>query len=294
MKILLLGKNGQVGWELQRSLATLGELIALDRNSQEYCGDLSKLDKLALTVQKIRPDVIVNAAAYTAVDMAEKDSNTAKLINQDAVAVLAIESEKIGALLVHYSTDYVFDGSGKEFRLEEDLTSPLNVYGESKRNGETAIIEKNPRHLIFRTSWVYGRVGRNFIKTIIELAKNRQELSIVDDQVGAPTGADLIADCTAIAIRKVFETKSQYGVYHLVSSGETSWYGYTKYIIKQLEKVNLPLTVRDVIPVPSSAHFTPAKRPHNSRLSNEKIQSVFDINIPNWNIGVKRLIVELS
>src|SRR6185312_3495590 len=194
MKILLLGKNGQVGWELQRSLGVLGELVALGRRSPELCGDLANLQGLALTVQTVRPDVIVNAAAHTAVDKAESEPELARTLNALAPGVLAQEAAKLGALLVHYSTDYVFDGSGTRPWMETDTPAPLNVYGQTKLEGERLIQTACPRHLIFRTSWVYGARGNNFAKTMLRLAQERERLTVIDDQVGAPTGADLLAD----------------------------------------------------------------------------------------------------
>jgi len=294
IKILLLGKNGQVGWELQRSLATLGEVIALDRNSTGYCGDLADLNGLATTIQVIMPEVVVNAAAYTAVDKAETDEVSAQLINSQAVEVLAKETAKLGALLVHFSTDYVFDGEGRHFREEDEKTNPLNIYGKTKREGEMTVSRYNPQHLIFRTSWVYAARGNNFAKTISALIKNKEALSVIDDQIGAPTGAELIADCTAIAIRKVLEHKDNYGIYHLVSSGETSWYGYAKYLHELLQQLGVPLVVKDISAVTSNAFPTTAKRPRNSRLSNRKLSSVFNINIPDWKHGISRLISELE
>lgn len=294
MKILVFGKNGQVGWELQRSLSTLGEVIALDRNSTVHCGDLTKLNELALTLQTIKPDVVVNAAAYTAVDKAESDICLAQLINNNAVEVLAKESAKLDALFVHFSTDYVFDGEGDHYRNEDEKSRPLNVYGVTKRAGEVAIIKNNPKHLIFRTSWVYAIKGNNFPKTITKLAKSKETLSIINDQFGAPTSAELIADCTAIAIRKALKSNDHYGLYHLVANGETNWYGYAQYIRELLVKMNIQIAVKEILPVPSSAYLTAAKRPMNSRLSSQKLSSIFDINIPDWKIGVERFMTELE
>lgn len=202
MKILLIGKNGQVGWELQRSLSTLGEVVAVDYFDKELCGDLTDLAGIAQTVRQVKPDVVVNAAAHTAVDKAESERELSDLLNERGVAVLAEESAKLGALMVHYSTDYVFDGEGEHYRPEDEATGPLNVYGETKRAGELALAQANPRHLIFRTSWVYATRGANFAKTMLRLAGEKETLSIINDQHGAPTGAELLADCTAIAIRE--------------------------------------------------------------------------------------------
>lgn len=219
MKILLVGKNGQVGWELQRSLSTLGEVVAVDYFDKELCGDLTDLAGIAKTVHTVKPDVIVNAAAHTAVDKAESERELSELLNEQGVAVLAEEAAKIGALIVHYSTDYVFNGEGEHFRSEDESTGPLNVYGETKLAGERAIERLNPRHLIFRTSWVFAARGANFAKTMLRLAQDKETLSIINDQHGAPTGAELLADCTAIAIREEQRNRSVAGTYHLVASG---------------------------------------------------------------------------
>jgi dTDP-4-dehydrorhamnose reductase len=225
MKILLLGKNGQVGWELQRSLAPLGEVLALDRHSAHYCGDLSKPEELAQTVLAYKPDFIVNAAAHTAVDKAESEPELAKVLNTDAPAALAKAAAQVGAWLVHYSTDYVFDGSGTHARQEGEGSGPLSVYGQTKLDGEKAIVASGCKYLIFRTSWVYAACGGNFAKTMLRLAQERDKLTVINDQHGAPTGADLVADVTAHAMRRVLNTQniSFSGVYHLVASGETTW-----------------------------------------------------------------------
>ncbi|MBV5346913.1 dTDP-4-dehydrorhamnose reductase, partial [bacterium] len=270
MKILLLGKNGQVGWELQRSLAPLGELIALDRYSTAPCGDLSNLAGLAETVRAIKPDVIVNAAAHTAVDKAESEPDLARTLNALAPEVLAVEAAKIGAWLVHYSTDYVFDGSGDTPWVETDATGPLSVYGASKLEGEQLIAQHNPRHLIFRTSWVYAARGGNFAKTMLRLGQERDKLTVINDQFGAPTGADLIADVTAHAIRQVMQpgtAANLAGIYHLVASGETTWFDYAKHVLAQVEHEQPAIKIKatEILAVPTSAFPTPAKRPHNSR-----------------------------
>lgn len=237
MRILLLGKNGQVGWELQRSLAPLGELIALDRHSSDLCGDLTKLQGLADTVQTVRPDLIVNAAAYTAVDKAESEPELARAINALAPGVLAREAHKLGAWLLHYSTDYVFDGSGSQPWVEADTPAPLNVYGQTKLEGERLIAEHCRSHLIFRTSWVYATRGGNFAKTMLRLAQARERVTVIDDQWGAPTGAELIADVTAHAIRHVLQRPQDAGLYHLAASGEITWNGYAKHVLAQGKSV---------------------------------------------------------
>ena len=294
-KILLLGKNGQVGWELQRSLAPLGEVVALDVKSADYCGDLTNLEGLVQTIRAIAPDVIVNAAAHTAVDKAESEPNLARTINALAPAVLANEAKRIGAWLVHYSTDYVFDGSGKMPRLEASATAPLSVYGATKLEGENAIVASACKHLIFRTSWVYAARGGNFAKTMLKLAQERDALKIIDDQIGAPTGADLLADVTAHAIRKALINTEVNGLYHLVASGETSWYGYANFVIEYARQagVEIKVTADAIQAVPTSAFPTPAKRPLNSRLNNQKLQSTFDLTLPHWQSGVTRLLAEI-
>ena len=225
MKILLFGKNGQVGWELQRSLAPLGELVALDADSRELCGDFTDLDGLVRTVRAVAPDVIVNAAAHTAVDKAESEPELVRTLNALAPAVLAQEAQRCNAWLVHYSTDYVFDGSGDRPWRETDATAPLSVYGATKLEGEQLIRQAACRHLIFRTSWVYGARGGNFAKTMLRLAQERDRLTVIDDQIGAPTGADLLADVTAHALRTARQQPELSGLYHLVAAGETSWHG---------------------------------------------------------------------
>ncbi|MDD2810986.1 dTDP-4-dehydrorhamnose reductase [Rhodoferax sp.] len=300
MKILLLGKNGQVGWELQRSLAPLGELIALDRHSTSHCGDLSYLTGLADTVQAIRPDVIVNAAAHTAVDKAESEPDLVRTLNALAPEVLAREAATLGAWLVHYSTDYVFDGSGDTPWTETDATGPLSVYGASKLEGEQLIAQRCPRHLIFRTSWVYAARGGNFAKTMLRLAQERDKLTVINDQFGAPTGADLIADITAHTLRQVtqeqVDTTQLAGIYHLVASGQTTWFDYAKHVLAQAEIAQpaIKLKVTEVLPVRTSAFPTPAKRPSNSRLNTHKLQATFNLTLPPWQAGVDRMLAEIA
>ncbi|MCB4789384.1 MULTISPECIES: dTDP-4-dehydrorhamnose reductase [unclassified Delftia] len=299
MKLLLLGRNGQVGWELQRSLAPLGELIALDRQGdaggQGLCGDLSRLDELARTVRALRPDVIVNAAAHTAVDKAESEPDQARLLNALAPQVLAREAAQIGALLVHYSTDYVFDGSGSAARTETEATAPLSVYGSSKLEGEQLIQASGCRHLIFRTSWVYAARGGNFAKTMLRLAQEREALSVIDDQWGAPTGADLIADVTAHAIRQLQRQPGDQGLYHLVAGGETTWHAYASHVIARARELapDRPWKVQRIAAVPTSAFPTPAQRPHNSRLNTHRLQQTFGLRLPHWQAGVDRMLQEI-
>ncbi|EOY9126693.1 dTDP-4-dehydrorhamnose reductase [Proteus mirabilis] len=294
MKILLLGKNGQVGWELQRALLPLGELIALDRHSKDYCGDLSKLNDLAETIELLQPDVIVNAAAYTAVDKAESEPDVSKLINSEAVKILAQCASKINALLIHYSTDYVFSGEGDHFWNEDDQPSALNIYGQTKLEGEQYIQKYCPNHLILRTSWIYSTFGNNFVKTILNLAKDREKISIISDQYGAPTSAELIADCTVIALVKTLQQKEKCGIYHLVASGETNWYEYAKLITEEAKKSDIKLSLNEINPIPATEYPLPAKRPYNSRMNNSKFKQAFNIELPEWKIGVIRLIKEIS
>jgi dTDP-4-dehydrorhamnose reductase len=293
MKILLLGKNGQVGWELQRALAPLGELAALDRHSAEYCGDLANLDGLRQTLRAVAPDVIVNAAAYTAVDKAERDQATAQLINADATRVMAEEAAASGAWLVHYSTDYVFDGRGDTPWTENSPVSPVNFYGASKLAGEQAIEASGCKHLIFRTSWVYGARGNNFAKTMLRLAKERETLNVIADQFGAPTGADLLADVVAHAIVKARADDSVSGIYHLAPAGETSWYEYAKFVIDFAKAQGEKLVVTSVLPIPTSAYPTPAARPLNSRMDTQKLQRAFALILPKWELGVSRMLLEV-
>jgi len=298
-KILLLGKGGQVGWELQRSLSPLGELIALDHDSTNFCGNFANLSGLADTVRAIRPDLIVNAAAHTAVDKAESEPELARTLNALAPQVLAQEAAQLGAWLVHYSTDYVFDGSGDTPRLETDATGPLSVYGATKLEGEQLIAAANPRHLIFRTSWVYAARGGNFAKTMLRLAQERDKLTVINDQIGAPTGADLLADVTAHAIRQLTQAPASAealaGIYHLVASGETSWFAYAKHVLAQAQLIQpaLHITATQVDPVPTSAFPTPATRPHNSRLNTTKLQTSFGLTLPPWQAGVNRMLAEI-
>lgn len=295
MKILLLGKNGQVGWELQRSLAPLGNVLALDRHSTDFCGDLAQPDRLVQSVRAYQPDVIVNAAAHTAVDKAESEPELARTLNAWAPAALAQVAAEVGACLVHYSTDYVFNGEGDRPWQEDDATGPLSVYGQTKRAGEQAIVASGCRHLIFRTSWVYAARGGNFAKTMLRLAAERERLTVIDDQWGAPTGADLIADVTAIALRRLQQETDLSGLYHLVAGGETSWHGYARHVIAQARQIQpeMKLAVRDIAAVPTSAFPTPAKRPLNSRLNTRKLQQAFGVVLPPWQQGVDRMLAEI-
>lgn len=293
MNILLFGKTGQVGWELQRSLAPLGNLIAVDIHSSEYCGDFSNPEGVAETVRRIKPDVIVNAAAHTAVDKAESEAEFAQLLNATSVEAIAKEAAKIGAWVVHYSTDYVFPGNGEEPWRETDATAPLNVYGETKLAGEKALQAHCARHLIFRTSWVYAGKGNNFAKTMLRFAKERTEMSVINDQFGAPTGAELLADCTAHAIRVALKQPDVAGLYHLVASGVTTWHDYAALVFDEARKAGIELAITTLNAVPTSAYPTPARRPNNSRLNTDKFQQNFDLVLPAWETGVKRMLAEL-
>lgn len=298
MKILLLGKSGQVGWELQRSLAPLGELVALDSSSQNLCGDLSDLDGLAATVRQVAPDVIVNAAAHTAVDKAESEPELARTLNALAVGALAREAQKLGAWMVHYSTDYVFDGSGDQPWAEQSPTGPLSVYGRTKLEGEQLLQQHCSRHLIFRTSWVYAARGANFAKTMLRLAAERDALTVIDDQMGAPTGAELLADVTALTLRQVHaagaDGRGLCGLYHLAAAGETSWHGYARFVIDfaQSKGVALKATGAAIQAVPSSSFKTAAPRPGNSRMDTRKLQAAFGVCMPHWQAGVTRMLAE--
>lgn len=296
MKILLLGKNGQVGWELQRSLAPLGEVVALDFDSPgPLTADFSKPESLAATVRAVAPQIIVNAAAHTAVDKAESEPDLARAINASAVGVIAREAATLGAWLAHYSTDYVFDGSGSTPWVEESPTGPLSVYGKTKLEGEEAIRASGVKYLIFRTSWVYAARGGNFAKTMLRLAKERDRLTVIDDQVGAPTGADLLADVTAHALRAVQQQPALAGTYHLVAGGETHWHGYARHVIEFARAAGQPIKVapQAIEAVPTSAFPTPARRPGNSRMNTSKLQQAFGLTLPAWQAGVERMLTEV-
>ncbi|POA21776.1 dTDP-4-dehydrorhamnose reductase [Pseudomonas sp. FW300-N1A1] len=294
MKILLLGKSGQVGWELQRSLAPLGELIALDRHAVDgLSGDLSDLDALRATIRQVEPDIIVNAAAYTAVDKAESETELANRVNGLACGVMAQEAASLGAWLIHYSTDYVFSGLGSTPWRETDTVAPVNHYGSSKLAGEQAIAASGCKHLIFRTSWVYGARGNNFAKTMLRLAKERETLSVIADQIGAPTGADLIADVTALAILQVMQNPGLAGLYHLAAGGEVSWHGYANHVIGFARSNGEDLAVTAINPIGTSEYPTPARRPLNSRLSTQKLRDSFSLHLPDWQSGVTRMLMEV-
>lgn len=295
MNILLLGKSGQVGWELQRSLAVLGRVTALDHDSTEHCGDFANPEGVRETVRALRPDVIVNAAAHTAVDKAESEPEYARLLNATTPSVLAQEAARLGAWLVHYSTDYVFDGSGTRPWVETDAPAPLSVYGATKLEGEQRIQQTGCRHLILRTSWVYAARGGNFAKTMLRLGSERERLTVIDDQWGAPTGADMLADVTAHAVRHLQSRPGDGGLYHCVAGGETNWHSYAKYVLEHARQAQpaIELKATEVAPVPTSAFPTPARRPHNSRLDTTRLQTTFGLVLPPWQQGVARMLTEI-
>lgn len=295
MKILLFGKNGQVGWELQRSLAPLGELIALNSTSEEFCGDLTNLIGLKKTIRKIAPDIIVNAAAYTAVDKAESEPELAHILNAQAPDILAQEARQLNAWLVHYSTDYVFNGAGNQPYLETDVTDPLNIYGKTKLEGEKNIITSGCSYLIFRTSWIYATNGNNFIKTILRLAQQRDKLKVVNDQIGSPTGAELLADITAYTLFSLKHKPEVSGLYHLAAGGCTSWYDFARFILEYARCVNFPLKIQSdtLLPIASKDFPLPAKRPLNSRLNTNKLENTFNLILPAWQTGASRTLTEI-
>lgn len=295
MKILLFGAAGQVGWELQRSLAPLGEVVACDRQAV----DLSDLMQVRATIHTHKPTVIVNAAAYTAVDKAESEPDLAQRINAEAVGVMAEEAKQLDAWLVHYSTDYVFDGTKSGAYTETDTPNPLSVYGRTKLQGEEAIEQSGCRHLTFRTSWVYATHGHNFARTMLRLAKERTELRVVADQIGAPTSAEFIADTTVLCLYSIFNyqkvAEHVSGTYHLVPAGETSWHGYARYVIELVRQYSYPLrtTVEQVKPIATAEYPLPAPRPANSRMDSGKLVETFGIYPPPWQRHVNRLVTEL-
>ena len=296
MRILLLGKNGQVGWELQRSLSLLGDVVACDFDSPgDLKADFSDPASLTALIRRVRPDAIVNSAAHTAVDKAESEPDLARRINATAPAVIAREAAALGASLVHYSTDYVFDGSGTEAREEDAATGPLSVYGRTKLEGERAIRLSGCHHLILRTSWVYGSRGGNFARTMLRLAAERETLDVIDDQVGAPTGAELLADVTAHALVRLRSAPELAGTYHCVASGEASWYDYARHVFEwaRANGVALRLPPAGLKAVTSAEFPTPARRPLNSRLSTRKLRESFGLSPPMWQPGVERMLAEV-
>lgn len=298
MKILLFGKNGQVGWELQRSLAALGDVIAIDADSQDagICGDLRDPDGIAQTIARLRPQVVVNAAAYTAVDKAEDQPKVAHAINQHAPSAMAEAAKACGALLVHYSSDYVLRGEGHYPQSESAPVEPLNVYGQSKLQGEIAVRASGCQHLIFRTSWVYSTRRQNFVKTMLQLAATRDGFGVVADQFGSPTSAELIADISAGAIHMTLARKQLGGLYHLSAAGATNWYEYACFIVEAAQHLGAPLRISGpeaITPLRSGEYPSRARRPGNSLLDNNKLKNAFRLRMPDWSIGVARAVREL-
>ncbi len=296
-RILLTGKDGQVGFELQRVLAPLGEVFATGRAD---C-DLANPHSIRTMVEASRPDIIVNCAAYSAVDAAEAEPEVAYAVNAAGPAVLAEEAAKRGALLVHYSSDYVFDGRKQGRYCEQDDAAPLSTYGMSKFAGEHAIRRLDIRHLIIRTSWVYGAHGKNFLKTILRLAQERDCLRIVADQVGAPTSAALIADVTVEILRQFLRGENRmdedrFGTFHLAASGETSWHAYARSIVHTGLQLGMPMRFgpEEVMPIATDEYPLPARRPANSRLNTDKLRSTFNVVLPDWEVGVTNVMNQLN
>ena len=293
-RILLTGKNGQVGFELQRALAPLGEVIAVGTAD---C-DLSDANAIRALMQRVQPLLVVNPAAYTAVDKAESDADKARAVNAVAPGVLGEEASRLGASVIHYSTDYVYDGSKDGLYTESDPVSPQSVYGQTKLDGERALQAVTPRHVILRTSWVVGAHGGNFAKTMLRLAGDRDELKVVADQFGAPTSASLIADVTAHIARQILRDGADgfpFGVYHLAAAGETSWHAYAQYVIGEAIGMGkaLKATPERVLPIPASSYPTPARRPQNSRLDTHKLRQTFGLHLPHWQEGVKHILQQI-
>lgn len=294
LRILVTGKNGQVGFELQRALAPLGQVIAVD---QSEC-NLANPDAIRELVRRVAPDVIVNPAAYTAVDKAESDRETAFAVNARAPGVFGEEAARLGALVIHYSTDYVFDGNKDSAYTEEDTPAPQSVYGQTKLEGERALAEANPQHVIMRTSWVVGAHGGNFAKTMLRLAAERERLTVVADQFGAPTSAALLADLTAHLIRQHQRKGSDafpYGTYHVVAGGETNWCDYARFVIAEALAAGrqLKVTPEAVSPLTTADYPTPAKRPTNSRLDTARFRTAFGLNLPHWQEGVRHVLQQI-
>jgi len=294
MKIVLFGRGGQVGRELEQVLPSLGQLEAFGRDQ----ADLERPDAIQALLRRESPDLVVNAAAYTAVDKAESEPERARQINADTVGVIATETARLGGWLVHYSTDYVFDGGKSGSYVETDPTGPLGVYGATKLAGEQLIASSGCRHLVFRTSWVYAAHGSNFIRTILRLGQEREELSVVEDQIGAPTSAARITAVTVAAIGRLAGGEGDLpasGIYHLAASNATSWHGYAEYIVAAARAAGLPMRVASdrIRPIPSSAWPQAARRPANSRLDTAKLQRTFDVILPPWQDDVQQVVATL-
>lgn len=294
MKLLLTGCNGQLGFELQRSLAPLAEVVAV---GSAEC-DLSDEAALRSLIQKVKPDGIINPAAYTAVDKAETDTEQARKVNADAPHIMGEEASKLGAFVIHFSTDYVFEGVGEQFYKESDATNPQNVYGLTKRDGERALQQSCPQSLIMRTSWVVGAHGGNFAKTMLRLAAERDSLSVVADQYGAPTSAALLADVTAQLVGRIKQQGQQgfpFGLYHVVASGVTNWHAYAQFVIAEAIKAGKAMKVQPetIKPIATSDYPVPAKRPANSRLDTSLFQRTFNLQLPHWEHGVSHVLKQI-
>lgn len=294
MKILLTGKNGQVGYELQRTLSSLGEVIAVDVDS---C-DLTNTASIVSLVEQTKPGLIVNPAAYTAVDKAESEPEIAFAINATAPKVLAAQANLLHIPIIHYSTDYVFDGTKEGVYTEDDIPNPQSIYGKTKWQGEKNVRAMCPKHVILRTSWVFGAHGGNFLKTILKLAQERPELKIIADQFGAPTSASLLADSTAAIAKKLLteDWPRNSGTYHLAASGVTTWHGYASKVVELANEFGIPTKIqaRDIQPIPTEAYPLPAPRPKNSQLSTEKIKDKFNIDLPEWTVDVDKVLKQLT
>lgn len=297
MNIVVLGGNGQVGWELQRALAPLGDVTALGRDAGAgLCGDLECPGALRATLQRLRPHVIANAAAYTDVDGAETEPERAHAVNAEGARIVAAEAKRLDAWLVHYSTDYVFDGSGTEPWKEEDAAAPLNVYGQTKWHGEQAVRDTGCRHLIFRTQWVYSSRRSNFVRTLLRAAAEQDTLEVVGDQAGAPTGAELVADVTAHALRSAAARQALSGTYHLAARGETTRDGYARFVVENARGGPWPARLSDtaIVAVESDSPPASARRPSNSRLDVGRLERTFGLCLPDWRSGVLRVLAELG
>lgn len=293
MKILVTGKNGQVGFELMRTLAPLGKVVGVDIKE---C-DLTQSASIEALLDKVSPDIIVNPAAYTAVDKAESESTIAHAVNAQAPKIFARYAARKNIPIIHFSTDYVFDGKKDGAYLEDDEANPASVYGKTKWLGEEAVRKMAAKHIIIRTSWVFGSHGVNFLKTMLKLAQERDKLSIVSDQFGAPTSASLLAEATAQIIKELLEPGSyrKFGTYHLVAKGETSWHGYAKFVVEKANALGLATKINaaQIRPIKTSEYPVPAPRPANSRLDTSKVRSVFSVRLPTWQSEVEKVIKEL-
>ena len=290
MRVFVTGVKGQLGYDVMNELEKQGlEGIGVDIDEM----DITDADQVNKVIKEAAPDAVIHCAAYTAVDAAEDNVELCRKVNAEGTRNIAKVCKALDIKMMYISTDYVFDGAGSHYRREDEATGPLNVYGETKRAGELALEQGNPRHLIFRTSWVYATRGANFAKTMLRLAGEKETLSIIDDQHGAPTGAELLADCTATAIRETLRNPALAGTYHLVASGETSWCDYARYVFEVARAHGAELAVQEVKGIPTTAYPTPAKRPLNSRLSNEKFQQAFGVTLPDWRQGVARVVTEV-